>query len=205
MKTAPGEEVYGGANMTADKRVEFQVHWSGTETEPTTCSIADTDYIANELEGKIYCIISNEPIRFQKDLYIRLFDFTAWETAIVVQDLRKIIKQSVIHFGYPKTRHWSHISHSIWRIGSHWNFTTDMSKWLHIGNLKEAYRSTCIVNYIRQIPKHNDWCTGHDYMVETLAYLAIQGYYDIDSANVCNLLSATDEWRNTPRAHLIHT
>jgi hypothetical protein len=26
MKTAPGEEVYGGANMTADKRVEFQVH-----------------------------------------------------------------------------------------------------------------------------------------------------------------------------------
>jgi hypothetical protein len=50
--------------------------------------------------------------------------------------------------------------------------------------------------------KHNDWCTGLDYMEETLSYLALQGWYDIDSAKVFNLLSATEKWRITPRAHL---
>ena len=29
--------------------------------------------------------------------------------------------------------------------------------------------------------KHNDWCTGLDYMEETLSYLALKGWYDIDS------------------------
>jgi len=41
--------------------------------------------------------------------------------------------------------------------------------------------------------KHNDQCTGLDYMEETWPYLAIQGWYDIDYAKVFNLLSAADK------------
>ena len=88
-------------------------------------------------------------------------------------------------------------------MGSGDNFTTDISERIHIANVKEAYRSTNKVNYIRQMLKHNDRCTGLDYMVETLSYLALQGWYDIDSAEVFNLLYTTNERRSTHRAHLL--
>ena len=51
--------------------------------------------------------------------------------------------------------------------------------------------------------KHNDRCTSLDYMEETLSSLALQGWYDIDSAKVFNLLSATDNRRSTHGAHLL--
>jgi len=51
--------------------------------------------------------------------------------------------------------------------------------------------------------KHNDWCTGLDYMEERLSYLALQGWYHVDSAKVFNLLSNTDKWRSTHRTHPI--
>ena len=86
-------------------------------------------------------------------------------------------------------------------MGSSDSFIIDISEWLHIGNVKEAYLSTNEVNYIQQMPKHNDWCTGLDYMKETLSYLAHQGGYDIDSANRFNLLAAADKRQNTRRAH----
>jgi len=89
-------------------------------------------------------------------------------------------------------------------MGSGDNFTTDISERLHIGNVKEAYRSTNQVNYIQQMLQHNDRCTSLDYMEETLSYLALQGWYDIDSAKVFNLLSAANKRRNTRRAHLLH-
>jgi len=96
-----------------------------------------------------------------------------------------------------------HISESIRRMGSCDIFTTDISERLHIGNVKEEYRSTNKVNYIQQMLKHNDRCTGIDYMEEILSYLALQGWYDIDSVKVFNLLSAADKWRNTCRTHLL--
>jgi len=89
-------------------------------------------------------------------------------------------------------------------MGTGDNFTTDISERLHSANVKEAYHSTNKVNYIRQMIKHNDRCTGLDYMEEILSYLALQGWYDIDSAKVFNLLSATDKRRSTRRAHLLH-
>lgn len=52
--------------------------------------------------------------------------------------------------------------------------------------------------------KHNDHCTGLDYIEETLPYLALQGWYDIDSAKVFTLLSATFTWQSTHRAHQTH-
>jgi len=97
----------------------------------------------------------------------------------------------------------SHISESIQRMGSGDNFTTDISERLHFSNVKEAYRSTNKMNYIRQMLKHNDRSTALDYMEETLSYLALQGWYKIDSAQVFNLLSAGNKRRNTRRAHLL--
>jgi hypothetical protein len=86
-------------------------------------------------------------------------------------------------------------------MGSSVNFTTDISELLNVGNVKEAYRSTDKVNDFQQMCKHNDPCTGLDSIQMTLTYLALQGWYNIDSANVCNLLSAADKPRNTPLAH----
>jgi len=88
-------------------------------------------------------------------------------------------------------------------MGSGENFTNDMSERRHISIVKEAYRSSNKVNYIWQMLKHNDQCTSLDYMEETLSYLALENWYDIDSAKVFNLQSATDKWRCTHRAHLL--
>ena len=53
--------------------------------------------------------------------------------------------------------------------------------------------------------KHNGYrCISFDYMEETLSYFAHQGWYDINSAKVFNMLSATDKRRSTHRAHLLH-
>ena len=81
------------------------------------------------------------------------------------------------------------------------NFTTDISEWLHLGNVKEAYWSTTKVSYIRQTHKHNDQCTCLDDMEVTLSHLALQGWYDIDSAEVFHLLSATNQRQSTHRAN----
>jgi len=180
MKTTAEEGVYGAINMTADKSAEFQVSLSGSGTEATTWSIADTDRIVSHLEREIYGITSHEQMRFKKEFFIRLIEFEAWWQVIGVQELRKTIEQHVIHFRYPKIHLVSHISESIRGMGSSVNFTTDISERLHIGKVKEAYRSTNKVNYIRQMIKHNDRSTGLDYMEETLSYLALQGWYEID-------------------------
>jgi len=117
--------------------------------------------------------------------------------------LRKIIEQRVIYFGYCKVHLVSSISESIWRIGSGDNFTTDVSELLHISNVKEEYRSTTKVNYIQQMLKQNDQCTGLNHMEGTLSYLALQGWNDMNCAKVLNLLSATDTRQYTGRAHLL--
>jgi len=83
------------------------------------------------------------------------------------------------------------------------NFTTDISEQLHIAYVKEAYQSSNKDNYIRQLLKHNDRCTGLDYMEETLSYTELEGWYDIDYAKVFNLLTATNKRRSTSRAHLL--
>ena len=69
--------------------------------------------------------------------------------------------------------------------------------------MKEVYWSTTKVSYVQQMLKNNDRCTGLDYMEETLSYLALQGYYDIDSAKVFDPLSATYKRRSTCSAHLL--
>ena len=117
--------------------------------------------------------------------------------------LKKTIELRVIHFGYPKIHLVSQISESIPRMGSADNFSTDIAELKLMANVKEAYRSSNNRYYIRQVIKHNDRCNGLDYMEETLSYLALEGWYDIDYAHVFNLLSATDILCSTCRAHLL--
>jgi len=132
-----------------------------------------------------------------------MIEFEAWGEIIGIQALWEIIEQRGIHFGYPKMHLVSHILESIRRMGSGDHFKTDISEWLHIANVKVAYRSSNKLNYIQRMMKPNDRCTGPDYMAETLSYLALEGWYDIDSAKVITLLSATDNWRTTRRPHLL--
>jgi len=148
LKTAAEEEAYGAVNMTTDKRLQFQVRLSDAETEATTWSMPDTDHVVNQLEREIYCITLKDQMRFMKEFSIPLVKFEAWWQAIGIQKLQKTIEQHVIHFRYPKMPLVSYISESIRHMGSRDDFTTNISEWLHIGNLKEAYRSTNKVNYI---------------------------------------------------------
>jgi len=120
-----------------------------------------------------------------------------------IQAVLKTNEHRVIHFGYPKLNLASHISESICRMGSSDNFNTNMSEWLHNAIVKDAYRSSNQVNYIRQMLEHNDRCTSLDYMEETLSYLALQGWYNVNFAKVFNLLSTTDKQQSTRRAHLL--
>jgi len=156
-----------------------------------------------QLEGKIWGITSTDQKRLTEEFSIRMIEFEARRETLGIQALQKTIEQREIHSGYPKMHFVSHISKSIYQMGSGDDFTTDMSERLHISNVKAADQSSNTVNYIRQILKPNDRCTGLDYMEATLSYLALEGWYDVDSAKVFNLLSATDKWRSTRRAHLL--
>jgi len=51
--------------------------------------------------------------------------------------------------------------------------------------------------------KYNDRFTSLDSTEETLSYLALEGWYNIYSAIVFNLLSTTNKRRSTRRAHLL--
>jgi hypothetical protein len=103
-----------------------------------------------------------------------------------------MITQRVILFGYAMMRLLCHIWKPIWGIGSSDNVTTNISERLHIGNFKEVYQSTNIVNYIQQLHKDNEQCTGLDYTEETVLHLARLAQYGIDSAKDFNLLPAAD-------------
>jgi spore germination cell wall hydrolase CwlJ-like protein len=78
MNTTEEAMVYGVANITTDKRTEFQVHLSDGETEPTICRIDDTDCLANQVEIESCGISSNGQMLFKTELSICLITFEAW-------------------------------------------------------------------------------------------------------------------------------
>ena len=127
----------------------------------------------NQLQRAICGITSKPQMLFMKDISIHFFEVEARWQAIYIHEIWKTIKQRVIHFGYPKMHLVGHISESIWRMGCGNNCTTDISEWLHIGNGKEANRTTNKINYIEQMLQYNVGCTSLDYMEETLSYLAL--------------------------------
>jgi hypothetical protein len=78
VKATAEDEVYGGGNMTPDRRLRFQIRLSYAETEATTWSMADTERVTNQLERESYGITSNEQKRFKTEFSIRLIVFEAW-------------------------------------------------------------------------------------------------------------------------------
>ena len=77
-KAATEDEAYGAANMTIDKRLEFLLRLSDTETEATTWSLADTERVTIQLEREIYSITLYKQKRFKKEFSIRLIEFEGW-------------------------------------------------------------------------------------------------------------------------------
>jgi len=98
----------------------------------------------------------------------------------------------------------SDISDSIRQMGSGNHFTTDIFDQLHIGSVTEVYQSTNQVNQVRQMLQHNDRCTGHYYMDETLLCVALYSWYDIDSPDDFNQLPAAEKWQISCRPYLLH-
>jgi len=76
---------------------------------------------------------------FKKEFSICLIVFEAMLQAISVQKLRESLEQHGIHSGYPKMHLVSNISESILRIWSGNTVATDISEWIHIGNVKVTY------------------------------------------------------------------
>jgi len=72
MRNAAEKQVYGVVNIRADKRMEFQVHLSDAETQATTWSITDRNYIVSQLQREIHAITSNKQMRLRNELSIRL-------------------------------------------------------------------------------------------------------------------------------------
>jgi len=70
--------------------------------------------------------------------------------------------------------HVLHISQSILSLSFTDNFTTDISEWLHIANVNEAYPWSNNVNHIGEMLQQNDQWTDLDYIQETLSYLLLQ-------------------------------
>ena len=62
----------------------------------------------------------------------------------------------------------SHYRECIIRMGAPDNISTDILKLLHISNVKDAYRASDRVNFMRQVLAHNDRHTALDYMHQTL-------------------------------------
>jgi hypothetical protein len=159
--------------MTSDKRLQLQNWISDGETEAMAWSLADTKRVTNQLEREIYSITLNTQTRLKKKFSVHSIKCEDWWETISNQVLRTTIDQRIIHFEYPKMQLVSHLWLSIRPMGSSVKFTTDISGRLHISDVKEAYRCSNHVNYIWQMFKHNDQCTGVNYMAETMSYLVL--------------------------------
>lgn len=173
MEFMVGKVVYRAENITHSKSLEILVGLSDDETEVTTRSIVEKDCITDYLQGAIDDNSENAHRQVKNKLSILLMQLEAWWDAFCVQELQNTIEQWVIHFGYPKMPLVSNIAESIGRMGLGDNFTTDISEHLHIGNVKENYSGSDKVTFIEQMIKHNDKCSGLDYIQETLSYFAL--------------------------------
>jgi phage anti-repressor protein len=56
------------------------------------------------------------------------------------------------------------------------NVTTNLSEWLYVSNVKQAYWFTNNIDFIGHTLKYSHQSLGLDYMEETQSYLALQGW-----------------------------
>jgi len=91
IKTVTDDKAYRMANMSTDKRLQFQIHWSDAETAATTWSLADTEHVSNQLERAIYGVTLNEQMQLKREFLIRLIKFESWWDTIGIQALWQTI------------------------------------------------------------------------------------------------------------------
>jgi len=113
MKADTEEEACGVANMTGNKQLQFGNFLSDAETKATPWSLADPQWVTNQLERVIYDITANEQKVFKKEFSIRVIEFIACWEKIAIYALRKTIKQHIRNLTYSKMYLVSHISESI--------------------------------------------------------------------------------------------
>jgi len=142
-------------------------------------------------------------MQFNQEFSIWCSEFDACCNTIGVKELWETITQSVVLFRYPKMHLVGHISHTVQPMNSGYNLTKDISEQQHICDITETYQLSNKVNYIRLMLKHNDLYTSLHYMEEVLSHFALQGWYDINSAILINLLSATDKQQTSCRSQLL--
>jgi len=123
----PEKEVYGVANTTGDKHVNFKMRLANTGTTTAPENTADMDNIVNPLESKIYDTSSNKQIWFRTKFGNQLMQFKSDWQALNGQELQKTIKRILIHIWYYKIHLAGHLLESIQWLGSGDNVTNSHS------------------------------------------------------------------------------
>jgi hypothetical protein len=100
MSTTAEGKAYGAANMTCDKRLQFQISQADAEIEATTWGFADSKRVMGQLDRETYGFILNEPKWFRMEFSIYLIESEAWWVTISIHLFGKTIEQCVIHFCY---------------------------------------------------------------------------------------------------------
>jgi len=143
-------------------------------------------------------------MRLKNQLSICFSECELWWDAIGIPELGITNEQSAILIRHFKTQLVSQIPRWIWCIGSSDNFSTDISEQWHSCNVQEVYRCTIKVSYTGQMMQFNDHCTCLDDIEETPEYLALEDWYNVDTAKVFNIPTTTDKPQNTCGGCLLH-
>jgi len=97
----------------------------------------------------------------------------------------------------------SNISRSIWQLDSSDNFTTNMTKWLSICNVKEKHNTGIKVNYLWYMLRYFNWYLSLNYTEKALTYLAMQYWCEINGCKCFNLLFDTNTLKYDISAHYL--
>lgn len=192
--------VYGRSRVTAAATNEYEERLSVLEQQATNVTGDRHEQIYHRVEVEVFGVDAPAQAAFRQAMGEKRRQYDqVWEST-KGPALQKRLESEYFHFGKPKMHLLSHYREFISRMGAPDNFSTDISELLHISNVKEAYRASNRVSFMRQVLAHNDRHTALDYMHQTLRWLALQGWHDKDSAAILNLISTAEKRRSTRRA-----
>jgi hypothetical protein len=191
---------YGSLRVTDGARQEFEERLLQAEHTALQQSVKELAEFSRRLELEVYGVDNACQRAFQQAMTVQRLKYDEEWEARKGPSLRKQLETEYFHFGLPKMHLLSHYREFIVQMGSPDNYTTDISELLHITNVKEGYRASNRVDFVRQILLHNDRHTSIAYMEHTLRWLALRGWHDADSAVVLNLMSSRDRQQMTRRA-----
>ena len=192
--------VYGRSRVTSAAIADYENQISMHEEQATNLTEDRQEQIYHRVEVEVFGFDTAAQAAFRQAMGEKRRQYDQdWEVR-KGPALRKRLESECFHFGKPKMHLLSHYREFIIRMGAFDNFSTDISELLHISNVKDAYRASNRVNFMRQVLAHNDRHTALDYMHQTLRWLALQGWHDKDSAAILNLIRAAEKRRYTRRA-----